>query len=357
MRGRAKTRLISILIFILLSSAAHAGAADSLAPKEKADGLWARYKAEYIQHDGRIIDKRQNQISHSEGQAYGMVNSLLFDDRAAFDVIWRWTKDNLQVRKDNLFAWGWGKRHDEQWGVIDYNNATDGDVLIAYSLIRASAKWDNPEYKSEGMRVIESIRKNLSKNHDGRVWLLPAYYGFANDGRPILNPSYVIFPAYRLFAKVDDRAFWEKAHKDGMFLIEKCAFGRLGLPPDWVIADGPGFAIHTEKGARFGYDSVRTILYLSMEKDAALPKGINAMLDLYERLGYLPLFVDLSNDSVSLQPAPAGFYAIYARAAQSSGRTDLSKRLVKEALEKAAVEKNDYYSMSLMLMAIKYSDP
>lgn len=315
------------------------------------DSLWEQYKSDFISKDGRVIDFSQNQISHSEGQGYGMLISLFNNDKVTFDTIWKWTKTNLHVRKDGLSAWNWGKRANEEWGVIDYNNASDGDILIAYALAAASAKWNDDSYKTEALKILEGIKKHLAIKWGDRTFILPGYYGFFKNENIALNPSYIIPSAYKRFSEIDDKAFWDKVYNDGMFLIERCAFGKLNLPPDWVVLKGAEILINAEKGARFGYEAIRTILYLSWETKPSFPSGLSEIFNIYEKLGYVPLYVDLANDTISLKSAPAGFYAVYAAAAKKTGRTDLSIRLLKSAIDKAAAEKNDYYSTSLLLLA------
>jgi endoglucanase len=295
--------------------------------------------------------------SHSEGQGYGMLSSVLYDDRATFHKIWQWTKNNLQSRQDNLFAWAWGKRPNDQWEIIDYNNATDGDLLIAYALLKASAKWSDASYKAEGLKIVEGIRTHLSITWDNRAFLLPAYYGFNRGDGIVLNPSYLILSAYRIFAEIDDKTFWKKVYEDGLYLMEQSHFGKLKLPPDWIIyRKGGGAAVFEERGSLFGYEAIRTLLYLAWEKNPRFPEGLKALLKLYEQLGYIPLYVDLAKDTISLEEAPAGFYAVYARAAEKSGQRALGQQLFKKALEKVATEKDDYYSMTLLLLALSNVD-
>jgi len=341
----------TILMLIIMISSAGAAELPVLSPS-RANLLWASYKASFIQNDGRVIDKHQNGISHSESQGYGMLISVLMNDKASFDAIWRWTQDNLQQRKDDLFPWSWGKRHNGQWGVIDYNNATDGDVLIGYALVKAAVKWDVPAYRTSGLKIIEGMRNHLYIQYNGKSFLLPAYYGFQKEDGLVLNPSYLIFPAYRLFSEIDNKSFWDNIYRDSLFLIGKGTFGKLKLPPDWVIVRKTGIAIWEEKAPLFGYESIRTILYLSWDKSPTFPEGVNELFKFHEKNGYLPVSVDLLKNQVSLEDAPAGFYAIYARVAEKIGRKELSRQLWTKAVEKAEYEKDSYYSMSLLLLAL-----
>jgi endoglucanase len=344
-KGRIKQMMIqaiSLAMLLGLSTVAYAQDKD----------LWEQYKINFISEDGRITDYNQSLISHSEGQGYGMRLSVLYDDKTTFEKIWQWTKNNLKVRADNLFAWEWGKRPNGEWRVIDYNNATDGDILIAYSLLKASEKWHDIGYRSEAIRVIQDIRKNLCITWHGRIFLLPSYYGFNKENGFVVNPSYLILNAFRSFAKEDQKSFWENIYTDGLFLIEQSCFGKLCLPSDWVILTKDQVSIYMGNNPYFGSDAIRVLLHLSAEKTVRYPKGIGKIFDIYKQMGYLPLWTDLEKDSFSLYPAPAGYYAIYALVAKRLGDTVLSAKLLNEARKKLIDDKNKgYYSFSLYLLA------
>jgi len=314
--------------------------------------LWGQYKTSCIQQDGRVIDWQQSGISHSEGQGYGLLLAVLYDDRTMFDTIWRWTDNNLRARKDNLLPWSWGKRSNGQWGIIDYNNATDGDILVAFALVRAAERWNVPDYRRQGVKLIEAIRSNLATTHQGRSYLLPSHYGFQNGTELVLNPSYQIFAAYRLFAQVDNKEFWDKIYRDSMFLTSSATFGKMKLPADWVALNKKGIAPWKERSPLFGYEAIRVMLYLSWERKPVFPEGLKELFVLYQHKGYLPATIDLLKQKVSSEEASGGFYAVCARAAEKMGNKKLSGQLWTKALKMAATEKNQYYSSSLLLMAL-----
>jgi len=317
----------------------------------REQSLWKEYKSHFITHDGRVIDYYQGQIGHSEGQGYGMLLAVIYDDKNTFDRIWQWTKNNLQVRRDNLLAWCWGKRPNGEWDVIDYNNATDGDILVAFALLKVAKKWHDNHYQTEGLKIIKSIREKLALNWEDRIFLLPGYYGFTKNGSLQLNPSYLILPAYRCFAEVDKKNFWKKVHQNARFLLSRASFTSLHLPADWITLNKTGVSICTDKSHYFGYEAIRILLYLCWEERPQFPSGVKEIFKFYKKLHYIPLWVDLVNVSLSLRDAPAGFYAIYARVAQRIGEETLSKELFEKAKEKLLTEKDNYYSFTLYLLA------
>ncbi|MDH4226925.1 MAG: glycosyl hydrolase family 8 [Deltaproteobacteria bacterium] len=337
-----------------LSIAAAACAALLIAAVPNAsakESRWERYKNGFITVDGRTIDYGQGHISHSEGQGYAMFLAVANNDKKTFETLWKWTQDNLMVREDNLFAWEWGRREDGTWSVIDKNNATDGDIMIAYALIRASAKWKTPEYLDSAKKIIADIRKLLVYERHGRTFLLPSVFGFVKDGSVMLNPSYAILPAYRAFSKVDNKKFWEKVFKDSRVIMREICFGSMCLPADWVETKNGSMGAAFDRSVFFGADAVRVILYAAAADVSAMPEGADKMLRFYSNNGYIPLSVDLKNDFLSLTPAPGGYYAVYALAALKKGDGTLYLKLKKEADKKLEAEKDDYYSLSLHLLA------
>lgn len=315
---------------------------------------WEVFKTRFISKDGRVIDHVQDQSSHSEGQGFAMLLAARHDDPATFTLLWRWTRDNIQVRKlDHLFAWRWGERAPGKWGVIDLNNATDGDTLIALALLEGAVRWKNEDYRTSALEIIESIQKHLVLERDGRLFLLPGYYGFIKENGLILNPSYMIFPAYAIFAKYHEPKFWQKLYRDSLDILARCTFTRLMLPADWIFwrSEGPSPSVYVEKSEVFGFEAIRVLLYLAWDHNmTALPK-IRETLEVIDRLGFIPCCVDLARNTVSLNKAPAGFYAVFARVAFEIGEKDQGKALWRIGLDKLSLEKDNYYSHVLYLLA------
>ncbi|MCK9397767.1 MAG: glycosyl hydrolase family 8 [Methylobacter sp.] len=320
------------------------------APPSEAEE-WKYFVAHFISGDGRVIDPIQNAMSHSEGQGYGMLLAVHFQDKALFDKLLQWTTDNLQVRRDGLSAWGWGKRPNDEWNAIDYNNATDGDVLIAYALIRAGQKWDQKEYTQRAAVIVQSLRTHLAVNQNNRTYLLSGYYGFADNKGLVLNPSYQLLTAYQAFTDLDDRRFWEKISLDALHLLDEADKNPNQLPADWVLAEPNGdIKIYQAKSPLFSYEAIRVLLYLAWAK-LPQPDGVKTTLDYYQKHGSIPEWFDLTKDKTASEAAPAGFYAIFARAAEQLGNTDLATRLKQEAGRRLQNEPDAYYSHVLYLLA------
>ena len=258
---------------------------------------WELYKKIFISHDGRVIDFQNNSISHSEAQGYGMLLSLMFNDRETFEKIWEWTKNNLKVRKsDALLAWSWGKHISEKWTILDYNNATDGDILVAYSLCLAYKNWRKTEYLDEAKKIIKDIKALLIIKKDDKFYLLPGYFGFYKDDFLIINPSYYVLPAIKAFSDCEDKDFWNEFYEESLNFLINLNFGNFNLPADWVIVKDGKSSIISEKTESFGIEAIRIILYSAMINDKAILNKFSEYLNFIEKIGYVPIKVNLKTN-------------------------------------------------------------
>ena len=327
-------------IFYILS--AHAG----------EPGDWGYFVDHFISPEGRVIDIFQGEISHSEGQGYGMLLAVAHQDKATFDLLWKWTRQYLHVRRsDALCAWSWGKRPTGELAPIDYNNASDGDVCIAWALLLAHQRWNRSDCLEEATKIIRSIRRHLLLERHGYTVLLPGYYGFDDQSGLVLNPSYWVFPAYRMFGRYDDKLQWQRAHSDGLKLLNTLFGQGLQMFPDWFRLTDTGIASLPDKQPIFGFEAIRVILYLAWDDSLAEFPAIGNLLDEIEKTGRVPLSIDLKNWKFAVEEGSGGFYGVMARAAISLNRPELAERLWRKGEEKLGYEKDDYYSQVLYLFS------
>lgn len=333
-------RLLHLLCFLALLGTGPAAAQD-----------WQAFKQAFVSEDGRIIDRFHDSMSHSEGQGYGLMLALTHGDRPAFERLWRWTSQNLQVRRDALFAWSWGKRPNGEWAVIDYNNASDGDILIALALLEAAARWNHPPYRESALRIVRDLRTRLAVTQNGLQLIAPAYFGFTAEAGFVFNPGYLVLPAFSRFAQAEEKKFWERVAADSARLLDLGTFSRFGLPADWVVFQGGKASVHAEKSRHFGFEAIRVPLYLLWGGRTDRMQSYAPYLEFVERSGYLPSRVDLIDGFVSSEEAPAGFYAVMAACAEHLGKERLARRLEQDAWTKIGREPDNYFSHVLFLLS------
>ena len=139
-----------------------------------------------------------------------MLLAVAANDRVAFDRIWGWTRANLMVRDDQLLAWRW--EPNARPVVTDMNNASDGDILVAWALAEAAEFWQDESYRAAGRRIaVEAGRKLVLFGGPDGPLLLPGVSGFSQEDRPdgpLLNLSYWVFPAFARLPLVAPEVDW-----------------------------------------------------------------------------------------------------------------------------------------------------
>ncbi len=239
------------------------------APVASADSViradeWAGYLTSFVGEDGRVVDTANNNISHSESQGYGMVLAVLADDRPAFERIWSFTQTELLVRDDGLAAWRWDPAATPH--ITDTNNATDGDILIAYGLALAGEAWGEPRFTEAAGRLARTIGRSMIVDLGGMPAILPGAEGFRkrSDGQgPIVNPSYWVFEAFPVLSALDPGTDWRAIAETGIELVRRARVTRSGVPPDWLVLDPAGtIRPAPDMPVEFGYNGIRIPLYL-----------------------------------------------------------------------------------------------
>lgn len=216
---------------------------------------WQTYRQRFIQPDGRVIDREDRDRSISEGQAYAMLRAVLIDDTEVFARVLTWAEDNLRYyntldgeRPNSLWAWQWGRRDDDSWGILDDNFASDADIDAITALILASRRWNQPDYLTLAQQKLEDlwnystlVTVSLDDQSVSKRYLLPgpmaAFVQHSNQ-KVYLNPSYMAPYAFRLFAQVDPERDWMSLVESSYSLLEISAqLSTAQLPSDWVVLD------------------------------------------------------------------------------------------------------------------------
>ncbi|BBD67085.1 endoglucanase Y [Nostoc commune NIES-4072] len=240
---------------------------------------WDSYRQRFIQSDGRVIDYEASDRSTSEGQAYALLRAVLINDPTTFALTLNWSENNLQrqvggKRTDSLWAWKWGRKEDGNWGVIDSNFASDGDIDAITALILASRRWHQPEYlKLAKLKLQDLWNLSTISKTQGKRYLLPGPVAafVPNASTVYLNPSYFAPYAFRIFAQVDPQHDWLSLVDSSYQVLEDSAkLSSVGLPSDWV-------ALNTKTGqyqtlpasstlkSLYSFDSYRVWWRLSLD--------------------------------------------------------------------------------------------
>lgn len=308
--------------------------AKSPAPARLQPESWAQFKTAYLRSEGRVVDTGNDGISHSEGQGYGMLLAEHAGDQEAFNSLFGWTEQVLARKDVALYSWRYVPGAAAP--VADPNNATDGDILIAWALMRAYDRWPRPEYRDRAAAIRSAIAARLIVRQGERTLLLPALVGFSKPDRTTINPSYYIWPALDLFAKADGRtARWAALIADGEQLARDARFGASRLPCDWVDVTANGVAPAVGKSPRFGFDAIRVPLYQLMGNRRALAGDVAAYWRALADRGHrIPAWVDVVTGDHAEFGLSEGAMAVVHRLIGSAGtsRPDASRNYYSDVL-------------------------
>ncbi|MCX7686077.1 MAG: glycosyl hydrolase family 8 [Acetobacteraceae bacterium] len=282
-----------------------------LAAASALPAAWAAFRARFLAPDGRIVDTGNEGISHSEGQGFGLLFAVAAGDRPSFDLILGFARGALRRKGDSLHAWKWDPSTTPR--VQDPNNATDGDLYIAWGLARGAARWHDRALAEEARAIARDLLRLTMREAGGRRVLLPGAQGFEN-GSIVLNPSYAVFPAWRSLNILLPDPVWARLEADHLALLREARFGERLLPPDWLELprNGGRPAPAGQWPPRFSFDAVRVPLLLAWAGHARHPAARAAVAFWSDpRLPYVPAWVDLRDGSLAPFPASAGVIAIH----------------------------------------------
>ncbi len=311
--------------------------------------LWEGFRTRFIT-DGRVIDVDNGGITHSEGQGYGMLLAVAADDRHSFDALFAWTKRTL-ARPDGLFAWRFGPCQQGAGDcVTDSNNASDGDLLIAWALLRAADRWGAEPYRQEAAGIAQALAAHQVVRRHGRLVLLPGVHGFdatEPGGVVTVNPSYWVFPALEQLAVAFAEGPWRQLAESGRNLLGEARFGAAKLAPDWLDISAGGLAPSARFEPRYGYNAVRVPLHLawSVHSDPSL---LAPYLRWWAEFGERPppAWVDLVDGRVAEYAWSTGMAAV-----SQVARARVTHNVPPAATLPVPAADDGYYAWSLLLLS------
>lgn len=343
------------VLAVMLSAPVLASAAECAWP------AWESYKQALVSKDGRVIDHSTSQlITTSEGQSYGLFFALLANDRASFDRLLQWTRNNLAGGDLNrhLPAWQWGRDKSGHWQVLDKNNATDADLWIAYSLLEAGRLWQQPDYVALGRNLLwRSAAQSLRKLPGLGLILLPGDVGFESAEGWRLNPSYL--PPQLLARFAQEASIWAEVADNTQRLLTQGS--PKGFAPDWLQwRSGQGWAPDVNKGPTGSYDAIRVYLWVGMmDKDArgraALLEHFAPMAQMTARLGHPPERVD-SVSGVDAGVGPVGFSAALLPLLSDNAGNSEALKVQRERLHQQPPLADAYYNQSLVMFGQSWDE-
>lgn len=282
-----------------------------------ARAAFERWRDEIVTSDGargglrtRRPDTPDGQANStvSEGIAYGMIISVMFDEQEMFDGFWKYARCFLN--KSGLMDWYIAPDGQKPLAV---GAASDADEDMAWALIMADRQWGGggslgESYASVARRLIDAIYETEVDHDRWPDMFLP---GDDWRGRDVFNPSYFAPNQYRLFGELSGKVReWQRVVDRGYEVLDRSlndASGNRenGLVPAWC--DSAGAPVEAFPGAmkNYQYDSARTPFRLA--QDFAFYRDPRARAYLAKTSGFFAgVGADALVDGYTLdgQPAP-----------------------------------------------------
>jgi endoglucanase len=293
---------------------------------------WVAYRRQFIQEDGRVIDREANDRSTSEGQAYAMLRAVMMNDRDTFSRTLTWAETNLarndqnQRRIDQLWAWKWGNTG-KSWEIIDANFASDADIDAVTALILAARRWNCSGYLTLARLKLADIWKYSTAQVGDRQYLLPgpAAAFWNQPEQMILNPSYYAPYAFRLFAQVDPSHNWMSLVDSSYRSLQAAsAVSKVKLPSDWIVLNprtgrySPLPASHRLKSV-YSFDAYRVwwrvaldaTWYQSPSAKRYLSQYTRHLKQLWQKQQKIPARIDLNGQPTVNYEATSQYAALY----------------------------------------------
>jgi endoglucanase len=302
-------------------------------PEKPADAAGHRFLDRYVASDGRVRRIDQGDDTVGEGQAYGMLIAAGVGDSERFDLIWKWTKDNLR-RKDGLisFLWRDGKVQDPQ-------AASDTDVDATRALLVAACRFHRPGLRKEALDLGKAILDVETASFQGKPVLTAGPWATKN---PImLNPSYFSPAAFAAVGEASGDGKWGSLAASSRSVTDSLMQGPSKLPPDWARIQGdkpvPVGSADGHGTPKFSFDAVRTLVRFAEDPDPAGRQIAARAWPVFEGQdpNNLPVEHDLTGKPVGDTMNPV-VQVSAAGAADAAGKTAERDRFLKaaEALDK-----------------------
>lgn len=315
------------------------------------------FAGRFVSADGRVIDpSTPQQVTTSEGQSYALFFALVAGDRARFEQILQWTRDNLAQGDLTLHlpAWQWGRAADGRWKVLDANPAADADLWLAYDLLQAGRRWRMPTYRILGKVLAHHIydAETAVIPGLGRT-LLPAPRGFRLDEQHWrLNPSYMPLQLLQALADEDPGRDWRVLLASATRVVEDSA--PAGFAPDWTVYDAASgrFQADALTHGVGSYGAIRVYLWAGMlaADDPARPtllQRLAPMAVITATNGWPPRQVNTTTGAVDGQGS-SGFSAALLPFLAARGQTD-ALRVQRARVAATAWPPAGYYNAVLTL--------
>lgn len=206
--------------------------------------IYSQWQHKYIfkTPQGRYVNtssRSENGVALSEAQGYGMLISVLNDqDKSSenqFYDLYTYYKHH-RVKGTYLMSWRYTNGAKQQKQADLKNNATDGDLYIAYALILASEKWSQHRsvYESAAKQILDDILK-YNVNYNNNILTVGNWADGSSKYQNLMRTSDVLPSFFDKFYEFSQNSQWLTI-KNKMLdsLYQASLKSNVGLVPDFI---------------------------------------------------------------------------------------------------------------------------
>lgn len=296
-RHRVTRYILLVLIIISYLSLVIYSIGSNKAALQK-DNYWNWYRAYVTQAEhGTFVNTgtQEKPVALSESQGYGMLITVLAAQKGyikedQFMRLFHYYKANRISVENPLMKWRQEKT-DSGWISHDKNNATDGDLDIAYALIQAEKIWpqSTEKYGEAAILLLNAIK---SYNYSQTTGLLTVGNWATVDAKAekIIRTSDIIPSYFKAFATYTKDPFWTQLEANSIDALEKMSqANQTGLLPDfaWVtgqtITPAKPYEVADKNDGYYAYNATRVPLRLADSNQPKVKAILNKLLTFFQK--------------------------------------------------------------------------
>ena len=239
----------------------------------------------------RTTNDSNQTVVLSEAQSYGMLITVAAAEKgqaqqADFDRLYHYYL-NHRLEGTQLMSWKQtisnGKAKDED------HNATDGDLYIAYALLKAAQQWPKQakDYQAQAKAILEDI---LAHNYNEETGVLTVGNWANQDSEfyHLMRTSDTLPAQFQIFYEVTKDSKW-LAIKEKMLqqLQTISSQTKTGLLPDFIWVDEQGTrvadpkTIESKYDGAYSYNACRLPYNLTQSNDEKSQRVLSKLLDFF----------------------------------------------------------------------------
>ncbi|WP_308618554.1 glycosyl hydrolase family 8 [uncultured Enterococcus sp.] len=328
--------------------------------------LYQKWRENYVitTKEGSFVDTGTTTRSTlSEAQGYAMVITTLaaekgFASESDFEALYAYYTQYQIGNGNHLMQWRQSQTK-KGWESDSLHNATDGDLDIAYSLIKASKLWPKSkhDYAAAANKLLADI-KQYNYNADTNFLTVGDWATVDQKASRILRPSDIMPAYFTEFYHFTHDSFWQGLNTRGIELLQILSKQvKTGLMPDFAwfetnntLTPAKKNQVNNQYDGDYSANACRIPLRLMKSNDPKVAPILDKMLAFFADQKFVyagyslkgKALVDYQNQSFSA-PVLAAAY----KAEPYSGLVTSQKWVVEEP-----IHGKNYYDETLKVLSV-----